>query len=514
MLLDRHQSKIVMLEQLAKQLRARPRPDGQTVVLCCGVFDVVHPGHLRHLSYAKSKAGILVCGVTADRHVSKGPSRPHVPQDLRAANLAMLDIVDFVVVVDEEKPLALIVALQPDYYAKGFEYAPGARARPIEEASVVEAYGGEVLFTPGDVVYSSTALLDASAPDLSWDLLAALMRARELTFDDLRGAVVAMRDQTMHVVGDTIVDALLQCEMVGANAKTPTISVRRGKRERFAGGAAVVAKHARAAGADVQLTTLLGADDAGKFVIDDLCAAGVEVCPVVDRARPTTVKEAVVVGGYRLLKIDAVDNRPVTGTNLRRLVKQVAETGGGAVVFSDFRHGIFHGHSIAELTAAIPAGCLRAADSQVASRWGNICDFRGFDLITPNEREARFAMGDQDSGVRPLAARLNLEAGAKWLLMKLGSRGVLGFTEKALVLGEDRSFALGSYASAVVDPVGAGDAFLAYAVLSLLVCPCLAMAAVLGSFAAGVACGYDGNVPVAPEYVLAKIDEAERELRQ
>lgn len=516
MLLDRHRSKIVTADRLLEMVYKRPRPEGGSVVLCVGVFDVVHPGHLRHLGYARSRADVLVCAVTADRHVAKGPNRPHVPQELRAAGLAMLDVVDYVVVCDEERPDALIAALQPDYYAKGFEYAPEQRERTIGEAAAVEAYGGEVLYTPGDVVYSSTAILNKSAPDLSWDLLVALMRSRALTWDDLRAAVGAMPGLPVHVVGDAIVDVIQHCDLIGANAKTPTISVRRGAREEFVGGAAAVARHARAAGAAATITTVVGEDDAGQYLTDELRRSGVEVRAVVDRARPTTVKEVVVVDGYRLLKIDGVDNRPISGATLRSIIKLIGvRLCGGAVIFSDFRHGLFHGHSVPRLIEAIPNGCLRAADSQVASRWGNICDFRGFDLITPNEREARFALGDQDSGVRSLAARLSRQADARWLLMKMGARGVLGFAEEdSRLAGEDRSFALGSYASSVLDPVGAGDAFLAYAVLSLLVRPgCLATAAVLGSFAAAVECGYDGNVPVAPERVLAKIDEAERELR-
>ena len=114
----------------------------------------------------------------------------------------------------------------------------------------------------------------------------------------------------------------------------------------------------------------------------------------------------------------------------------------------------------------------------------------------------------------PLAARLNRAAQARYLLLKLGPRGALGFAEgESEAAGEDRSFALGSYASVVVDPVGAGDAFLAYAVLSLLARPgCLATAAILGSFAAGAECEYDGNIPVTPERIMAKIDQAEREV--
>ena len=71
-------------------------PRKRKVIMCHGVFDVVHPGHVRHLLYAKSKADILVASLTADAHISKGHYRPHVPQDLRAINLAAFEIVDYV----------------------------------------------------------------------------------------------------------------------------------------------------------------------------------------------------------------------------------------------------------------------------------------------------------------------------------------------------------------------------------------------------------------------------------
>lgn len=503
MLQDHHRAKIVTSEQLLALLG--PDLERPTVVMCHGVFDVVHPGHVSHLLYAKSKAGLLVCSITADRWADKkGPYRPHVPQDIRAQNLAVMDVVDYVVICDAEKPLELIDRLRPDYFAKGFEYASGVRAKPIEEVAAVEVYGGEVLFTPGDVVYSSSALIEAAPPDLRWEKLRVCMERAGTTFDALRRIVEAMRGQHVHVVGDAIVDRLSYCEVVGANGKTPTVSVRRDRRFDFVGGAGVVAKHCRAAGAVVQLTTVVGDDKPGQLVLDDCGRAGVDVYPVVDRARPTTLKEAIVAGGYRMLKIDTVDNRSVSDALLGRLAEQVADTRLGAVVFSDFRHGIFNARTIPRLAAAIPDGMLRAADSQVASRWGNVSEFVGFDLLTPNEREARFALGDQDSGVRPLAARLREVARCRWLLMKMGARGVLGFGG-----AEAEAVALDSHASEIVDAVGAGDAFLAYATLALLVEPNLAAAAILGSFAAGAECEYDGNVPVAPERVVAQIDEAE-----
>lgn len=512
MLLDRHRAKMVTAEQLVAAVGTHPR--ARTVVLCHGVFDIVHPGHLRHLSYAKSVADVLVVSVTSDRHVTKGPYRPHVPQDLRAGNLAMLDIVDYVVVCDEARPTAMLSQIRPDYYAKGFEYS-SARGRTIEEAAVVEAYGGQVLFTAGDVVYSSSALIDSAPPDLRYDRLALVMSAGGVTFDDLLLALNAMAEQRVHVVGDVIVDALLHCAVVGGTTKTPTISVRRERCDQFVGGAGIVAKHMRAVGAQVSLGTVVGNDAGGQFVVDDLEAAGVVLHHVVDNARPTTRKEAVVAGGYRLLKIDTVDNRTISDRARDQLCEGVAACAKmSALVYSDFRHGIFNGRTIPAFRAVLDArrDLLTVADSQVASRWGNITDFTDFDLITPNEREARFALADQDSGVRPLASRLYDEARCRTLIMKLGERGMI------TCLGADHEspgsfLVLDSFADRVVDPVGAGDAVLAYAALALRAGRDPVVASILGSMAAGCACESDGNIPVHPEYVAAKIERARSELR-
>ena len=164
-LIERYRHKIKTPEELREILGPPPRK--RRVIMCHGVFDVVHPGHVRHLLYAKSKAEILVASITADKHITKGLHRPHVTQDLRAVNLAAFEMVDYVIIDRNDKPLANIETIQPDYFAKGFEYnATGLAPKTAEEAKIVEAYGGEVIFTPGDIVYSSTALINLAPPSV------------------------------------------------------------------------------------------------------------------------------------------------------------------------------------------------------------------------------------------------------------------------------------------------------------------------------------------------------------
>jgi bifunctional ADP-heptose synthase (sugar kinase/adenylyltransferase) len=295
--------------------------------------------------------------------------------------------------------------------------------------------------------------------------------------------------------------------MIGGVTKTPTMSVLFQNKIDYTGGAAIVSKHLKAAGADATFSTVLGNDALKDFVLDDLQKAGVKVHAIVDNTRPTTNKNAIISEGHRLLKIDTLDNRSISERDVTRLQGQIDTIQTDAVVFSDFRHGIFNRHTIPKLTSAIPSDVFRAADSQVASRWGNILEFEGFDLITPNEREARFALGDQDSVVRPLALELRHRAKCKTLILKLGERGTITYRSNSPV--PRAFFAIDSFVERLADAVGAGDALLAYSTLALIATKNEVIASILGSMAASVECEYDGNGPVKPEAVKEKIRRVE-----
>jgi bifunctional ADP-heptose synthase (sugar kinase/adenylyltransferase) len=509
-LLDRYRHKIKSAQELRDVIG--PRPRNKSVIMCHGVFDVVHPGHVRHLLYAKSKADLLVASITADHHITKGAHRPHVPQDLRAVNLAAFEVVDYVVIDKNPTPLENIRLIEPDYFAKGFEYtATGMPVKTAEEAEVVRAYGGEVIFTPGDIIYSSSNLIDLAPPAIKLEKLQILMERNGITFDKLRRTLDAMEGHRVHVVGDTIVDSYTHCAMVGGNTKTPTMSVLFERKVDYVGGAGIVAKHLAAAGGRVTFSTVLGEDGYRDFVIDDLRGADIEVNAVIDRSRPTVNKNAIVVGGYRLLKVDTLDNRSISDQILEDITRSVRDVPSDAVVFSDFRHGLFNRRTIPQLVHALPDGCFRVADSQVASRWGNITDFQGFDLITPNEREARFALGDQDSGIRPLASNLYDAARCRLLILKLGERGVLACCS-ADHESLDSFFVIDSFVDRLVDAVGAGDALLAYATLAMLAVGDGGIATILGSMAAAVECECDGNIPVTADDLRSKIDGIERQM--
>lgn len=141
----------------ALRLASRTRAAGGTLVFTNGVFDLVHPGHVRYLTAARALGHALIVGVNSDRSVraNKGPARPLNPERERMEVLLALSCVDGAVVFDEETPHALIVQLQPDVLVKGADWA----ADNIVGREVVETRGGRVVRMPIEAGFSTTELI-------------------------------------------------------------------------------------------------------------------------------------------------------------------------------------------------------------------------------------------------------------------------------------------------------------------------------------------------------------------
>lgn len=142
----------------AVRLVERERAGGRRIVFTNGVFDLLHPGHVRYLAEARAQGDVLIVGVNSDasvRRLEKGPNRPLNPEQERAEVLAALAAVDAVVIFDEVTPHEIVSALQPDVLVKGADWAANA----IVGRDVVESRGGTVVRIPLAEGYSTSAII-------------------------------------------------------------------------------------------------------------------------------------------------------------------------------------------------------------------------------------------------------------------------------------------------------------------------------------------------------------------
>ena len=142
------------LERFVRDARAA----GRRIVFTNGVFDLLHPGHVRYLQAARSHGDLLIVGLNSDASVrrNKGPERPINPEGERAEVLAALACVDAVSIFDDETPAEIIRRVQPDVLVKGSDWP----ADQIVGRDTVEARGGKVILEPVEEGHATTAIIE------------------------------------------------------------------------------------------------------------------------------------------------------------------------------------------------------------------------------------------------------------------------------------------------------------------------------------------------------------------
>jgi|TARA_B100001971_G_scaffold213956_1_gene249034 rfaE bifunctional protein nucleotidyltransferase chain/domain len=477
----------------------------KTVIHCHGVFDLVHPGHIRHFAHCRSKADVLVVSLTPDIYIKKGKYRPLIPEKMRAGNLAALEMVDFVIIDKNKFPYQLLNLIKPNYFAKGMEYFLQKNILTEKEKKIVEKNGGKMIFSPGDYVMSSTKLINESKIDLKYEKLKVLMDVENINFKDLKKILNSLNKINVHIIGDTIIDTNHYCEAIGGLHKTPTLSIVKKRSQDYLGGAAIVAAHFKSFTKNVSLTTAFGNDKKGKFAKKEINKLKIKLNQISEFGRDTTNKNSYIVDKHKLLKVDEVNNSSILNSTIEKISKIIKKEKNKIIVCSDFRHGIFNKQTVSIFLKSINKSCFKVADSQVASRWGNITDFQNFDLITPTEREARYSLFEQDLPIRAISNVLLKKSNPKNLILKLGSRGLISLNRK-----RNDYIVLDPFVNNLIDSNGAGDALLAYSAASLYVTNSLIISSIIGLLAASCKCEKEGNIAVKKQDIEKKIDEIEQ----
>jgi rfaE bifunctional protein nucleotidyltransferase chain/domain len=436
---------------------ASERAAGKRVVLCHGVFDVLHLGHIRHLKLAREEGDVLIVTLTADQYVNKGPGRPIFTEHMRAEMISVLEYVDWVAVNHAPTALTAIEAVQPDIYVKGSDYEnpeEDVTGKIREERSAVESYGGMVVFTR-DVTFSSSNLINKY-----FDIYDPPLREY---LDRQRGAKVlapaidlieSVRDMSVLLVGDTIIDEYRYVIPLGKAAKENIITTLGRDTETFAGGIIAAANDVASFCKHVEVITTLGNDEYAEFV-----RASVKpnvTLTTVSLDRPTTRKTRFVDRGASLRKLFEVytmDDAPSDA--LDDFVRARARHHDVTIV-TDFGHGAIVPSTV---DALVQNSRFLAVNTQTNS--GNA----GFNFITKYPRadyicidapEARFAMVDRYNDLETIAERyLPERVPCKNIMITHGAAGSVAHNPR------EGTFRVPAFTKTVVDTVGAGDALFA-----------------------------------------------------
>jgi rfaE bifunctional protein kinase chain/domain len=493
---------IAALEQIRKKTGFNAQPE-KKIIFVSGNFNIVHPGHLRLFKFAAELGDYLVVAVYADK-----TTQNILNEELRLESIKMISLVDEAFILDD--PIEdFLGELRPNFVVKGKEHELNENV----EKNVVESFGGKLVFSSGDVQFSSLELIsreiDLQRAVVDFHLPKNYLARHNLTVERLAQITQGFKALRICVVGDLILDEYISCDPLGMSQEDPTLVVTPIDSKMYIGGAAIVAAHAASLGAKVDFFTCVGDDTRAAFAGEELKKYNVNYEFFVDETRPTTLKQRFRVNDKTLLRVSHLRQHDIEPAIIRKVVERIMTNIASydLVFFSDFNYGFLAQNMVRELIAVCKKNNVKmVADSQSSSQVGDIARYKELELITPTEREARLAMRDFKSGLVVLAEKLRKVTKSKNVITTLGASGVLVHAEikSSKEWMTDKIPALNS---APVDVAGAGDSLLTCSSMALACGASIWESALLGSLASAIQVSRTGNIPLTTTELLVKLGQ-------
>lgn len=461
-LTDHTDRKILTLDELTVAVAAQ-KGAGRTIAHCHGVFDLVHPGHIRHLRAASQEADILVVTVTGDKYVNKGPGRPVYKSELRAEILASLEFVDFVAVNEARSAVDVINRLRPNVYVKGSDYASpddDVTGMIVEEAAAVTAGGGRVHFTD-EIVMSSSELINAHFDVFRPETQSWLKALRERhPASEIVKHIHRMSEVNVLVIGEAIVDEYIFCDGLGRSSKDPLLAFKYGSTETFAGGSLAVANHLAGLCGEVRLVTLLGERESRQKFVKENLKPKIELTALRQMGAPTIHKRRYVDShtGSKVFELYTMDESPLHRRTEDALLEAIDSQirAVDVVVVADYGHGMLTPRAVDLLVEKAPFLAVNTQANAGNRGFNTISKYPRADYVCLNggEVEIELRLRRQTTDERDLMRGIAERIDCSKFTMTLGRDGTLHYD---LAQGFFEAPAL---ATNIADRVGAGDAVL------------------------------------------------------
>ena len=487
-------------ESLAALSYLRKNAVKKKAVFVSGNFNVIHPGHLRLLRFAKECGNYLVVGV----YGSQSPGAI-VQEELRLMGINSISYVDFSFIL-RDTPESFIKELKPPIVVKGKEH----EGRDNPEAKEIDKYGGRLVFGSGDISFSSIDFIKQEFQETNISSIKKpidFLSRYNFSKEQLIETVDKMGELYVCVVGDVIVDEYITCDPIGMSQEDPTIVVTPILSNKFVGGAGIVAAHAKGLGSKVHLFTVCGADETAAFLKDNIEKYNVDLNMYEDSSRPTTLKQRFRAQQKTLLRVSHLRQHSISKEIQKKFISDFRKVLNNVnlVILSDFNYGCLPQQLVDEIVSECEKRKIMiVADSQSSSQVGDVSRFHHMTLVTPTEREARLSMHDFESGLVVLCEKLRKKSQIKNIIVTLGSEGILIHAD-AKTADNYLTDRLPALNIAPKDVAGAGDSLLTCTSMALAVGSDLWQASYLGSLAAACQVGRIGNVPLTVSELKGEI---------
>lgn len=460
--------KIFDLDKLSKIIKEK-KLKNKRIVLCHGVFDILHLGHIEHFKSAKALGDILVVTITTDKFVKKGPNRPFFSIEERMKTLEAIDQIDYIAPSNFDNAKFVLEKIKPNIYCKGKDYKKTKNdyTRQItEEINVVKKNGGKVAFTK-DRLYSSSKIINARLNIFNDDQEKFLKKIRsKFNFNKIKKIIDSIKSLKILLIGEVIIDQYNFCKVIGKSGKEPVLTFQKLTSKKFLGGAGAIANHLSNFSNNVVLFSYIGDRSSElKFIKKEL-NKNIKLNFISKKFSSTILKE-------KYLQI--YDNRKVFSTYsfndedlnieqnnkvLKYLNKNIKKH--NLVIVCDYAHGFL---SLKAADMISKKSSYLAANCQINSANINshtLKKYKNYELLVINEGELRHELRNNSENIRKLIITIVNELNIENVIVTQGSEGVTLYSRK-----EKKFYYCPAFANKIIDKVGAGDAMFAIASICL-----------------------------------------------
>jgi rfaE bifunctional protein nucleotidyltransferase chain/domain len=463
-------SKYLEKKQLKKKI-IYLKKNKKKIVLCHGVFDLVHLGHVKYFKSAKLKGDYLIVSVTADKFVNKGPGRPLFNENQRLEFLNELEIVDNIFLSNSESAEEIIEFIKPDFYVKGPDYKDNKLDKTkkiILEKKTVEKFGGKIIYTD-DVVFSSSEIINSNNLNLNNEQRVFISNLKKkYNYNQIIEELYKFKNLSVCIIGELIIDKYCFGDIVGKSGKEPHLVLKENFTEYYVGGSGAIARHISSF---VKVANLISPFGFEKFFVSFLknsFAKNIKTYffkPYKDFKTILKSRFIDTISNYKLFGsyiLPEKFNLRIKNFLYKTLDKNIKNA--DLIIVSDYGHYFISQDIINKIIKSKKFISLNTQINSSNIGFHSIDKYHGVASIIINENELRYELRDSITDIKILAKKILKLKKIKNIIITRGKYGALlvSFKNNKYELCECPAFA-----AKAIDKVGSGDAMLAISSLAL-----------------------------------------------
>ena len=495
--------KIVSLKKLVS-ICQKNKKNKKKVVLCHGVFDLLHYGHILHFEEAKQQGDILVVSITSSNNVNKGPGRPYFNDLTRLKFLESLSIIDYVIVNHDITPIDLIKKIKPAIYCKGPDYKKNSddlTNNIILEKNTIKSVKGKIYITTGKTL-SSSNLINSYLEIKNKETQKVINYLRKnLSFLNIQNQFEKFSKLKVLVVGETIIDQYNFCRAIGKSGKEPMMVFKNLEVKNFLGGSAYVARNLSSFCDKIDFFTLIGDDRKYENFINSNLEKNIKTLFNKKKNSPTIVKKRYVddISNSKVMGIYTYSEEKFNYNEIKKinsLIKKFKKY--DLLLITDFGHGMINQKIIDLLKKKSKYVVANSQLNAINKGYHDLKRFKGVDCMVINESELRYEMRDQNNKIETLMKKLKKDLKLNKLILTRGAKGVISLNK------QDKFYYCGAFSDRVIDKVGSGDCLMSIISLFSSVKSDEYLSLLTGSLAASEAVQNFGNGKIANKNLILK----------